>query len=68
MRKRDMRLAARDMCARRLYCLITVTNSSSVINFTNEESAHAKYSDPCLNKHSAILDVATLYGHVDAKA
>jgi len=63
-----MRLAACDMCAKLLFFLIKLTNSSSVINFANQESAHAKYSDPCLNKLSAILDVATPYGHVDAKA
>ncbi|MBQ2817804.1 MAG: hypothetical protein IJF16_07730, partial [Clostridia bacterium] len=39
----DMRLAARDMCARGLFLLIKLTNSSAVINFANGEYAHAKY-------------------------
>ena len=42
----DMRLAARDMCAKLLFFLIKPTDSSAVINSANEEYAHAKYFDP----------------------
>ena len=49
----DMRLAARDMCARRLFYLIKLTDSSAIINFALCSLRARKILRPFL---SALLD------------